>query len=105
MKKILTVLMMGAFVVALAIPASGKNTNDTNEGKQEKKVFFFPGGYPHDFILAMDKHFRTRLMEILSIPSSLAKGEVPRMRVATENPSEVLGLYNRLDDPMLGKWR
>src|SRR5437762_1632102 len=111
MKHRITQFVMGTVVAAVATlavnistPATAKDTNEAKQGKSEKKVFFFKGGGPLEFILALDNHFRTRLGEILSIPSSLARAEVPKMRVATEDPGEVLGLYNRLDDPMLGKW-
>ena len=73
--------------------------------KSEKKTFFFEGGNPLSFILAMDKHFRTRLGQILSIPSSLARAEVPKMRITTDRPEDALQVYNHLQDPMLGQWR
>jgi hypothetical protein len=69
-----------------------------------KKAFVFPGGNPVEFIMAMDRHFRTRLFEILSVPHALAHAQVPKMRLTTENPSEPLVLYNRLGDPLLGRW-
>jgi hypothetical protein len=69
-----------------------------------KKVFIFPGGNPVEFILAMDRHFRTRLNEILSVPHALIHAQVPKMKLATENPAEPLTLYNRLGDPLLGRW-
>jgi hypothetical protein len=54
--------------------------------------------------MAMDRHFRTRLNEILSIPHALAHAQVPKMRLTTDNPAEPLVLYNRLGDPFLGRW-
>ena len=74
------------------------------EAKPKKQFFFFTGGTPLDFILAMAHHFRTRLGEILSIPSSLAHAQVPKMRLSTENPGDALALYNRVDNPFLGRW-
>jgi hypothetical protein len=87
----------------------GADTNSSQPpakpGKSEKKAFFFEGGNPLQFILAMDKHFRTRLGQILSIPSSLARAEVPKMRIVTDKPEEALQVYNHLEDPLLGQWR
>ena len=53
----------------------------------------------------MDRHFRTRLEQILSIPSSLARAQVPKMKVKTEKPTDALWIYNSLQDPMLGQWK
>jgi hypothetical protein len=96
-------------VVSLVIIPHSARADETNDAKRaakpEKKVFIFDGGRPIDFILAMDRHFRTRLEQILSIPSSLARGQVPKMRISTEKPREALEVYNHLDDPMLGQWK
>jgi hypothetical protein len=92
----------------LSLPALANDTNTQpppKSEKTEKKSFFFEGGNPLQFILAMDKHFRTRLGQILSIPSSLARAEVPKMRIATDKPEEALQVYNHLQDPMLGQWK
>jgi len=76
-------------------------------GQDNRRVhttFLFPGGSPLDFIMAMDRHFRTRLHEILSVPHALVHAQVPKMRLTTENPAEPLVLYNRLGDPFLERW-
>src|SRR5262249_3583155 len=91
--------------ICIALPARADDTHATKETPPPKKeTFFFRGGRPLDFILALDRHFRTRLGEILSIPSSLARAQVPRIRLSTEDPADVLKLYNRLGDPLLGQW-
>ena len=105
---------MGQITVAAGIllTASRGLAAETNQSspeakpdaKSKKQAFFFSGGTPIDFILAMDHHFRTRLGEILSIPSSLAHAQVPKMRLSTENPGDALALYNRVDNPFLGRW-
>jgi len=100
------VLLSAVSLVSATIPARADETNEPKQAsKPEKKMFFFNGGGPHDFILAMDKHFRTRLMQILSIPSSLARAEVPKMRIATDKPEDALQVYNHLQDPTLGQWK
>ena len=103
------VLAVTAAVSFLWFSAAAAETNSSQPPakpeKSEKKVFFFEGGNPFQFILAMDKHFRTRLGQILSIPSSLARAEVPKMRISTEKPEDALQVYNHLQDPMLGQWR
>src|SRR2546421_12468006 len=99
-------LLSAVLLVSATIPARADETNEPKQAsKPEKKMFFFNGGGPHDFILAMDKHFRTRLMQILSIPSSLARAEVPKMRIATDKPEDALQGYNHLQDPTLGQWK
>src|SRR5258705_7296135 len=104
--NLVSIVLAGCSVcLAASFPVRADETNDANQtGRPKKEAFFFKGGNPFDFILAMDRHFRMRLGEILSIPSSLARAEVPRMRVSTDNPGEVLALYNRLQDPLLGQW-
>jgi hypothetical protein len=89
---------------SLAAETNQATPEAKSEPKPKKQAFFFTGGTPLDFVLAMDHHFRTRLGEILSIPSSLAHAQVPKMRVPTENPGDALALYNRLDNPFLGRW-
>jgi hypothetical protein len=102
----LSIITLVAALATASVPARADDTNNTKQaGKPEKKVFVFDGGRPLDFILAMDRHFRTRLEQILSIPSSLARGQVPKMRISTEKPKEALEVYNHLDDPTLGQWR
>src|SRR4051812_1519194 len=99
---IITTLIAGSLVM---VPHSARadETNETKRApKPEKKVFVFEGGRPMDFILAMDRHFRTRLEQILSIPSSLARAHVPRMKISTEKPKDALEVYNHLQDPTLG---
>jgi len=95
--------------VLLASSSSTVRADETNQTKQpskpERKVFFFEGGNPIDFILAMDRHFRTRLDQILSIPSSLARAHVPKMKISTEKPKDALEVYNHLQDPTLGQWK
>src|SRR5262245_59199332 len=104
--NLLRVLLVGSCLwLANGSPAQADDTNEVKEaGKPKKEIFFFRGGRPLDFILALDRHFRTRLGEILSIPSSLARAEVPRIRLSTEDPADALKLYNRLGDPLLGQW-
>src|SRR5687767_6917268 len=77
----------------------------SQEEKVKKKVFSFEGGNPFDFIVALDKHFRTRLVQILTLPETLSRTKVPKLRVAAEDPREVLNIYNRLESPTLGRWR
>jgi hypothetical protein len=99
-------------IIALATALLGtsivraENTNDAKEApKSEKKVFLFEGGRPIDFIIALDRHFRTRLDQILSIPSSLAQARVPKMKVRSDKPADALHVYNSLQDPTLGQWK
>jgi hypothetical protein len=83
-----------------------QETNEVSqEGKDKKKVFSFEGGNPFDFVVALDKHFRTRLVQILTLPETLSRTRVPKLRVAADDPREVLNLYNRLESPTLGRWR
>jgi hypothetical protein len=83
-----------------------RETNEVNqEEKAKKKVFNFDGGSPFDFIAALDRHFRTRLVQILTLPETLSKTKVPKLRVAADDPREVLAVYNRLESPTLGQWR
>ena len=114
MKYYLRSIVFGAVALTLLVNvASEIRADETNEARPtppppprvERKVFFFEGGNPIDFILAMDKHFRTRLGQILSIPSSLARAHVPKMKIATDQPEDALKVYNYLDDPMLGQWK
>jgi hypothetical protein len=99
-------LVIATIIPGVALPVKAEDTNEVQQApKAEKKIFLFNGGGPVEFILAMDKHFRTRLGQILSIPSSLARAEVPRMRIATDNPEDALKVYNHLQDPMLGQWK
>src|SRR4051812_27195232 len=104
-KNVIVAVIASALVLATGLPTRADDTNQVKaEAKPKKQAFMFSGGYPHDFILALDHHFRTRLAEILSIPSSLARAEVPKMRLSTENPGDALTLYNSLDNPMMGRW-
>jgi hypothetical protein len=87
-------------------PLQAQETNEVSqEGKDKKKVFSFEGGNPFDFVVALDKHFRTRLVQILTLPETLSRTRVPKLRVAANDPREVLDLYNRLESPTLGRWR
>jgi hypothetical protein len=111
MKNRLNPLILALAVAPLLLnPGLPARADETNEAKPppprvEKKIFLFNGGGPLDFILAVDRHFRTRLGQILSIPSSLTRAEVPKMRITTDNPEDALQVYNHLQDPMLGEWR
>src|SRR5262245_31288383 len=96
--------ILAALILTSFSSARADETNNNGQAKHEKKVVFFKGVGPLQFILAVDNHVRTRLGQILSIPSSLARAEVPKMRITTENPEDVLTVYNHLDDPLLGKW-
>jgi hypothetical protein len=87
-------------------PTEAQETNALSlEGKDKKKVFSFEGGNPFDFVVALDRHFRTRLVQILTLPETLSRTRVPKLRVAADDPREVLNLYNRLESPTLGQWR
>jgi hypothetical protein len=94
----LTALFAGAH------PLQAEQTNESPP-TEKKKVFIFEGGNPIDLVIAIDKHFRTRLIQILTLPDKLRRTEVPKLQVAAEDPREVLSLYNRLDSPTLGQWR
>src|SRR5258708_33535113 len=91
------------FVAVVLVAAQPVEAQQTNEVNQTKKVFIFEGGNPVDFIMALDKHFRTRLIQILTLPDLLKRAEVPKLRVAADDPCEVLSLYNRLQSPTLGQ--
>ena len=99
-----------SLILAILLPplhfAQAKETNEVSQEEGGKKrVFNFEGGSPVDFIVALDRHFRTRLVQILTLPETLSKTKVPKLRVAAEDPREVLTLYNRLESPTLGQWR
>ena len=98
------VLVCLAVLAAVGPSARARETNDVNHAER-KKVFVFEGGNPIDFVVALDRHFRTRLMQILTLPETLSRTQVPKLRVAAEDPREVLCLYNRLQSPTLGQWR
>jgi hypothetical protein len=105
-RRLNSILMAAALLANSSVFARAEETNETKQPpKQEKKVFIFEGGNPIDFILAMDRHFRMRLDQILSIPSSLAHARVPKMKIRTEKPDAPLRVYNSLQDPTLGQWR
>jgi len=101
-------LVVPCLMVFLA-PLNPVQAQETNEDKHteeaKEKVFSFEGGNPLDFVMALDKHFRTRLVQILTLPETLSKTKVPKLRVAAEDPRQVLTVYNRLQSPMLGQWR
>jgi hypothetical protein len=83
-----------------------RQTNDVQQGEEPKRKFFeFNGGTPLELVHAIDLHFRTRLIQILSLPEMLRGAEVPKFRVAAKEPREVFHLYNSLDNPELGHWR
>jgi hypothetical protein len=93
-------------LITVLHPVQAQETNGiSQEEKGKRKVFSFEGGNPFDFIVALDKHFRTRLVQILTLPETLSRTKVPKLRVAAEDPREVLNLYNRLESPTLGRWR
>jgi hypothetical protein len=95
-----------AVLITALYPAQAQEPNEIGqEEKGKKKVFSFEGGNPFDFVVALDKHFRTRLVQILTLPETLSRTRVPKLRVAAEDPREVLNLYNRLESPTLGRWR
>lgn len=100
------VLVLGGLAVltAMARPVQARETNEVNY-VEKKRVFVFEGGNPIDFVVALDKHFRTRLVQILTLPDRLARTRVPKLRVAADDPREVLTVYNRLESPTLGQWR
>src|SRR5437899_9419020 len=93
----LTLLLLGNPAQTLAAPSNPAPPGPPPAAEpapelKTKKAFVFGGGSPLDFILAMDRHFRTRLHEILSVPYALAHAQVPKMRLTTENPAEPLTL-------------
>lgn len=93
-------------LLAALHPVQAQETNEVSlEEKGKRRVFSFEGGNPFDFVMALDKHFRTRLVQILTLPETLSRTRVPKLRVAAEDPREVLNLYNRLESPTLGRWR
>jgi hypothetical protein len=98
------VLTSLSLLLAFIPPVQARQTNEVNR-TEKKKVFIFEGGNPIDFIVALDRHFRTRLMQILTLPDLLRRTEVPKLQVAADDPREVLSLYNRLQSPTLGQWR
>src|SRR5260221_8856128 len=102
----LVLASISVLVVAVQ-PVQAQQTNETNHVNhtEKKKVFIFEGGNPIDFIVALDKHFRTRLIQILTLPDLLRRTEVPKLQVAADDPREVLSVYNRLQSPTLGQWR
>jgi hypothetical protein len=110
MKTRFQVLLAGALALILAGGSLSARADQTNDApppppKAEHKVFFFEGGRPIDLILAIDRHFRTRIQQILSIPSSLTRASVPKMKVVAEKPTDPLWVYNNLQDPALGQWK
>jgi len=98
--------VLSAVLLASCHHVEAKETNEvTREESGKQKVFNFGGGSPVEFIVALDRHFRTRLVQILTLPEALSRTKVPKLRVEAEDPREVLTLYNRLDSPTLGQWR
>jgi len=102
--KVALVLGGLALLTVTARPLQARETNEVNQA-EKKKVFVFDGGNPIDFVVALDKHFRTRLVQILTLPEKLTRTRVPKLRVAANDPREVLTVYNRLESPTLGQWR
>jgi hypothetical protein len=101
-------LVLPCLMVFLApfYPVHAQETNEDKHTEEAKeKVFCFEGGNPLEFVMALDKHFRTRLVQILTLPETLSKTKVPKLRVAAEDPRQVLTVYNRLQSPTLGQWR
>jgi hypothetical protein len=98
-------LVLGCLAALMAAhPVLARETNEVNHA-EKKKIFIFEGGNPIDLVVALDKHFRTRLVQILTLPEKLSRTQVPKLRVAADDPREVLTLYNRLESPTLGQWR
>jgi hypothetical protein len=101
-------LVLPCLIAWLAIlnPLLAQETNESKQTEPAKeKVFTFEGGNPLEFVMALDKHFRTRLVQILTLPETLSKTKVPKMKVPAEDPRQVLTVYNRLQSPTLGQWR
>jgi hypothetical protein len=91
--------------IACSRDAFARQTNDAPHIDSPKhRLFEFDGGDPLDFIRALDLHFRTRLIQILTLPETLRGASVPKIRIEANDPKEVLTVYNRLDNPELGKW-
>lgn len=99
--------MMLAMVLVPWQPGLARETNDLNQPAEaaKKRVFNFEGGNPFEFISALDRHFRTRLVQVLTLPEVFSRSRVPKLQVVADDPREVLTLYNRLDNPALGQWR
>jgi len=103
---ITTALAISLLIVPqLPLRAGETNNNNVREDGGKKRVFDFEGGSPIDFIVALDRHFRTRLVQILTLPETLSRTRVPKLRVAADDPREVLTLYNRIQSPGLGQWK
>src|SRR5262245_55968377 len=62
-----------AMLAASLQRAQAQATNETGgeETTKRRKVFSFEGGNPFDLIMALDRHFRTRLVQILTLPETL----------------------------------
>src|SRR2546421_10033417 len=103
--RLITMATLSGLVLGNANRGLADDTHQAKgEAKPRKHTFIFEGGNPLDFVLALDHHFRSRLGEILSVPSALARAQVPKMRLTTDDPADALTLYNRLDNPLLGRW-
>jgi hypothetical protein len=101
------ILTVGVLTVGSTTFAGETNEVQPPERNERggRKVFNFEGGNPLEFIVAMDRHFRTRLVQVLTLPETLSRTKVPKLQVAAEDPRDVLKLYNRLQSPTLGQWR
>jgi hypothetical protein len=113
--KPLAIGILGACVVQSAFGqanAGGRPKNADSPGRSEPPTgtnavqFTFGGGTPRDFIAAIQKQFNVDWWDIVTIPRELSNVQIPRMRLRTADPEEVLDTYNFLgeEDPSLGKW-
>jgi hypothetical protein len=69
-------------------------------------VFVFPGGTPFTFVTAVQAFCRVDWTDIVTIPNDMTQAQVPKLRVPTSKPEDLLKLYNRLGErnPALGNW-
>lgn len=104
---------LAAAIVLLAVPAVVRaqekqppETKPKSQAAPKQEAFFFQGGGPRDFIRAVNAHYQVDWMGIVTIPREFERVQVPRIRVATPKPGDLLKLYNRLGEQnrILGKW-
>lgn len=110
MKTRLTFLQTIPFALALAgwmpLSAPAQNAGELKppaQTNQEEQVFYFPGGYPRQFMEAMQRHFKVDWLSIATIPREMEQVMIPRLRF-TPGPTKLGGpgasglvyLYNSL---------
>jgi hypothetical protein len=95
-------------------PAGAQETSSMRRGgisgaselAEARSAFEFPGGTPAAFIAAVEAQYKVDWNSIVTIPGQLKEAQVPKLRVPSASPEELLKLYNRLgdQDAKLGKW-